>query len=227
MKLIASSAYWLQPKQRAKVAGASLRLYNPNPFFLRCVEAEATRAPQLSRYTFTYLATLFCCYLRCMERVYLRALPCMGCLCAASTTAPSIMLDEHLKRHHGNTPISKRRELLALYEDFHRLPPAEVTQPAPCGLPIDALGPAQCEGLRKGCRCLVTGLYSMKKLFYTLDEFIYVVVLCSRSFQQFLECRRSTEGSTEGHHTDWALAHHTLSLVIYVCKQFIIVTSKL
>jgi hypothetical protein len=65
-----------------------------------------------------------------------------------------------------------------------------------------------CEGLRKGCRCLVTGLYSMKKLFYTLDEFIYVVVLCSRSFQQFPECRRSTEGSTEGHYTDWALAHH-------------------
>jgi hypothetical protein len=24
-----------------------------------------------------------------------------------------------------------------------------------------------CEGLRKGCRCLVTGLYSMKKLFDT------------------------------------------------------------
>jgi hypothetical protein len=48
----------------------------------------------------------------------------------------------------------------------------------------------------------------MKKLFYTLDEFIYVVVLCSRSFQQFPECRRSTEGSTEGHYTDWALAHH-------------------
>jgi hypothetical protein len=35
-------------------------------------------------------------------------------------------LDEHLKRHHSNTPISKRRELLALYEDFHRLPLAEV-----------------------------------------------------------------------------------------------------
>jgi hypothetical protein len=49
----------------------------------------------------------------------------------------------------------------------------------------------------------------MKKLFYTLDEFIYVVVLCSRSFQQFPECRRSTEGSTEEHYTDWALAHHT------------------
>jgi hypothetical protein len=52
-------------------------------------------------------------------------------------------LDEHLKRHHGNTPISKRRELLALYEDFYRLPPAEVVQPAPYSLPIDALGPAQ------------------------------------------------------------------------------------
>jgi hypothetical protein len=51
--------------------------------------------------------------------------------------------DEHLKRHHSNTPISKRRELLALYEDFHRLPPAEIVQPAPYGLPIDALGPAQ------------------------------------------------------------------------------------
>jgi hypothetical protein len=52
-------------------------------------------------------------------------------------------LDEHLKRHHSNTPILKRRELLALYEDFHRLPPAEVAQPAPYGPLIDALGPAQ------------------------------------------------------------------------------------
>jgi hypothetical protein len=32
----------------------------------------------------------------------------------------------------------------------------------------------QCEGLRKGCRCLVTGLYSMKKLPYARVEFIYV-----------------------------------------------------
>jgi hypothetical protein len=30
-----------------------------------------------------------------------------------------------------------------LYKDFHRLPLAEVVQPAPYGLPIDALGPAQ------------------------------------------------------------------------------------
>jgi hypothetical protein len=52
-------------------------------------------------------------------------------------------LDEHLKQHHGNTPILKRRELLALYENFHRLPPAKVVQPAPYSLPIDALGPAQ------------------------------------------------------------------------------------
>jgi hypothetical protein len=52
-------------------------------------------------------------------------------------------LDEHLKRHHRDTPISKRIELLALYKDFHRLPPAEVAQPAPYGFPIDALGPAQ------------------------------------------------------------------------------------
>jgi hypothetical protein len=52
-------------------------------------------------------------------------------------------LDEHLKRHHRNTSISKRRELLALYEDLHRLPTEEVVQPAPYGLPIDALGPAQ------------------------------------------------------------------------------------
>jgi hypothetical protein len=31
-------------------------------------------------------------------------------------------LNEHLKRHHRNTPISKRRELLDVYEDSHRLP---------------------------------------------------------------------------------------------------------
>jgi hypothetical protein len=54
----------------------------------------------------------------------------------------------------------------------------------------------------------------MKKLFYTLNEFIYVVVLCSRSFQQFPECRRSTEGSTKGHYTDWALAHHITLLLL-------------
>jgi hypothetical protein len=29
-----------------------------------------------------------------------------------------------------------------------------------------------CKGLRKGCRCLVTGLYSMKKLPYARVEFI-------------------------------------------------------
>ena len=51
-------------------------------------------------------------------------------------------LDKHLKQHHS-MPAAERRELLALYEDFHRLPPAEVAQPAPYGLPIDALGPAQ------------------------------------------------------------------------------------
>jgi hypothetical protein len=43
---------------------------------------------------------------------------------------------------------------------------------------------------------------------YAHAEFMYSVVLCSRSFQQFLERRRGTEGSTEGHYTDWALAHH-------------------
>jgi hypothetical protein len=42
-------------------------------------------------------------------------------------------LDEHLKRHHRNMPIPKRRELLDLYKDFHRLPPAEVVRPAPYG----------------------------------------------------------------------------------------------
>jgi hypothetical protein len=52
-------------------------------------------------------------------------------------------LDLHLGRHHRDTPISKRLEPIALYEEFHRLPPAEVAQPAPDGLPIDALGPAQ------------------------------------------------------------------------------------
>jgi len=52
-------------------------------------------------------------------------------------------LDEYLKRHHHDMPISKRRELLDLYEDFHHLPPVEVVQPAPYGLPIDALGLAQ------------------------------------------------------------------------------------
>jgi hypothetical protein len=31
-----------------------------------------------------------------------------------------------------------------------------------------------CKGLRKSCRCLVTGLYSMKKLPYASVEFIYV-----------------------------------------------------
>jgi hypothetical protein len=31
----------------------------------------------------------------------------------------------------------------------------------------------KCKGLRKGCRCLVTGLYSMKKLSYAHDEFMY------------------------------------------------------
>jgi hypothetical protein len=56
----------------------------------------------------------------------------------------------------------------------------------------------------------------MKKLFYTLDEFICVVVLCSRSFQQFPECRRSTEGSTEGHYTDWA--HHRIDHM--TCEVF-------
>jgi hypothetical protein len=52
-------------------------------------------------------------------------------------------LDEHLKRHHRNMPISKRRELLDLYKDFYRLPPAKVVQPTPYSLPIDALGLAQ------------------------------------------------------------------------------------
>jgi predicted transcriptional regulator len=47
-------------------------------------------------------------------------------------------LDKHLKQHHS-MPAAERRELLALYEDFHRIPPAEVAQPAPYGLPIDAL----------------------------------------------------------------------------------------
>jgi hypothetical protein len=31
-----------------------------------------------------------------------------------------------------------------------------------------------CKGLRKGCQCLVTGLYSIKKLFYARVQFIYV-----------------------------------------------------
>jgi hypothetical protein len=52
-------------------------------------------------------------------------------------------LAEHIKRYHSNTPISKRRELLALYKDLNCLRPAEITQPAPYGLPIDALGLAQ------------------------------------------------------------------------------------
>ena len=52
-------------------------------------------------------------------------------------------LDEHLKRHHPHTPISQRRELLTLYEHLHRVPPADVTLPAPHGPPIDALQPAQ------------------------------------------------------------------------------------
>jgi hypothetical protein len=52
-------------------------------------------------------------------------------------------LDEHLKRYHHNTPISKRRELLAFNDDCYRLPPAEATQPAPYGLSIDARGPPQ------------------------------------------------------------------------------------
>jgi WD40 repeat protein len=36
------------------------------------------------------------------------------------------------------------------------------------------------KGLRKGCRYLVTGLYSMKKLLYARVEFIYVWWCCVR-----------------------------------------------
>jgi hypothetical protein len=59
-------------------------------------------------------------------------------------------LDEHLKRYHCNMLMSKRRELLALYEDLYRLPPAEDTQPVPNGLPIDAVGTAK-EAFRCCC----------------------------------------------------------------------------
>jgi hypothetical protein len=52
-------------------------------------------------------------------------------------------LAEHIKRYHSNTPISKRRELLALYKDLNCLRPAELTQPVPHGLPIKALGLAK------------------------------------------------------------------------------------
>jgi hypothetical protein len=40
-------------------------------------------------------------------------------------------------------PAAERRALLATYEDFDFLPPAEVTQPTPYSPPINALGPAQ------------------------------------------------------------------------------------
>jgi hypothetical protein len=51
-------------------------------------------------------------------------------------------LDKHLKQHHSMS-AAERKSLLASYKDFDVLPPAEVTQPAPYGPPIDALGPVQ------------------------------------------------------------------------------------
>jgi hypothetical protein len=77
-----------------------------------------------------------------------------GWSCAASTAAPSTGMGSTntLSGITATCPYRREemRELLDLYEDFHRLPPAEVVQPAPYGLPIDALGPAHDAFL---CRC--------------------------------------------------------------------------
>jgi hypothetical protein len=51
-------------------------------------------------------------------------------------------LDKHLERHHA-MPAAARRALLAEYEDFDLLPPAEVGLPLPYSYPITELGPAQ------------------------------------------------------------------------------------
>jgi hypothetical protein len=51
-------------------------------------------------------------------------------------------LNKHLKQHHSMS-VAERKALLALYKDFDVLPLAEVTQPAPYGPPINALGPVQ------------------------------------------------------------------------------------
>jgi hypothetical protein len=51
----------------------------------------------------------------------------------------------------------------------------------------------KCKGLRKGCRCLVNKIVFDGDAIYAHAELMYSVVLCSRSFQQFPECRRTTE----------------------------------
>jgi hypothetical protein len=63
----------------------------------------------------------------------------------------------------------------------------------------------------------------MEKLLYAHAEFMYSVVLCSRGFP---ECRRGTEGSTEGHYTDWALAYYITPLLSRDVRMSLVRTSS-
>jgi hypothetical protein len=44
-----------------------------------------------------------------------------------------------------------------------------------------------CKEMYEGCRCLVKGLYSMRKLSNAHAEYIYLIVPCLKNFQRFPE----------------------------------------
>jgi hypothetical protein len=74
---------------------------------------------------------------------------------------------------------------------------------------VPSQGPQYCKGLRKVCRCLVTGLYSIKKKTYLWCCDIYIrLAYRSRSILKLLECRGGSEGSTEDHYSIRALARY-------------------
>ena len=109
---------------------------NPNHALATLYALYALYAPSDSSTTSIYLVAMRDNPLFIYLPLY-RVLVCCKHRCAVYS------LDEHLKRFHPKTPISKRRELLASYEHLHRVPPADVTPPAPYGPPLDALQPAQ------------------------------------------------------------------------------------
>ena len=82
-----------------------------------------------------------------------------------------------------------------------------------------------CKGLRKVCRCLVTGLYSIKKKTYLWCCDIYIrLAYRSRSILKLLECRGGSEGSTEDHYSIRALARYMLQS--YSTPQVEVPTSR-
>ena len=123
--------------------GASLRdrqggivARNPNSSFA-CLRLSLAPKKLSTRVSIYYYLAAMCDDALFIYLPLYRVLVCRQHRCAVYG------LHEHLKRHHPNTPTCQRKELIASYEHLHRVPPADVTQPAPYGPPLDALQPAQ------------------------------------------------------------------------------------